>query len=452
MRISAALIACAALAASSAHGADYKTLRNLNAPPPIQLAPLPAGVKAQPLQFARAVIEPRVGEPWALAYYSIPFDDPDHPRPSLGFLNWNSGSIEGDPTVFGRIFNEELRKAGFTAPAESLFSDSGGAADLKVGVRIDDMKGRFCADCGSLFNSKGIPGSVVMTAKWEVFSALERKVVLSVTTAGGADYKGSLRSGVLPAIYEGYRENVRLLLANEGFRNLVTSGPPLPREIGALPPSVASISFTPSRAGEPLAQAARAVAIVYASDGQGSGFLIGREGYLLTNHHVVGGSKFVKVKWAGGGEVLGEVVRSDRKRDVALVKVDAQGRAPLALRGGEARQGEAVYAIGTPLDDSLQNTMTRGIVSANRMEDGLAYIQSDAAITHGNSGGPLLDEKGQVIGMAVSGRIAGDVQMGLNFFIPIDDALRALALTPAADPAPTPPLPSAAPKRTASKR
>src|SRR5262249_26626483 len=155
--------------------------------------------------------------------------------------------------------------------------------------------------------------------------------------------------------------------------------------------------------------------------------------YLLTNHHVVGASKFVKVKWPGGGETLGEVVRSDAKRDVALVKVDAQGRAPLAIRSGDTHQGETVFAIGTPLDDSLQNTMTKGIVSANRMSDGLAFIQSDVAINHGNSGGPLLDEKGQVIGIAVIAILPGGASTGLNFFIPIDDALRTLGLTPAVE-------------------
>jgi S1-C subfamily serine protease len=438
------IMVCAALA-TAAHGADYKTLRNLAATPPVQVEPLPAGAKPMAVQFARAVLAPKVGEAWALAYYSMAVEDPDHPRPRLGLLNWTSGRAEGDASAFGRIFDEELRKAGFSVPSESLFGDGESGADLKVGVRIDDLKGRFCADCPNLFNPKGIPATIVMTSNWEVFSSLERKVVLAVTTTGGADYRGSLRSSFMPAVYEGFRENVRLLLANPDFRRLVTTTVAPTATAPALPPTT-PISFASARSATPLEQAARAVAIVYASDGSGSGFLIGQEGYLLTNQHVVGASKFVKVKWSGGGETLGEVVRADRRRDVALIKLDAQGRAPLAIRGGDTHQGEPVFAIGTPLDDSLQNTMTKGIVSASRSIDGLSFIQSDVAINHGNSGGPLIDEKGQVVGIAVLGLLPGGASTGLNFFIPIDDALHALGLTPAAAP------PAAAPARVAAKR
>jgi S1-C subfamily serine protease len=170
------------------------------------------------------------------------------------------------------------------------------------------------------------------------------------------------------------------------------------------------------------------VAIVFAADGSGSGFLVSRDGYVLTNHHVVGGAKYVKLKWSTGEETLGEVIRSDRRRDVALIKTDAKDRAPLALRTGSAQPGDPVFAIGTPLDDKLQNTLTKGIVSANRVYDGLPFIQSDVAVTHGNSGGPLLDEQGRVLGLTVSGRAPDGAPVGLNFFIPIDDALKALAL------------------------
>ena len=95
-------------------------------------------------------------------------------------------------------------------------------------------------------------------------------------------------------------------------------------------------------------------------------------------------------------------------------------------------QGETVYAIGSPLGEALQNTMTKGIVSANRVQGGQAFIQSDVAVTHGNSGGPLLDEKGRVIGITDWGIGSDSGNLNLNFFIPIGEALKALALTPPA--------------------
>jgi S1-C subfamily serine protease len=430
MKVWMAAALAAALVTGSASAADYKTLRNLNAPPAVRLEPLPRGVKARRVEFVKSVVAPKDGEAWGLAYYSISVQDPDHPRPRLGFLNWNSGRIEGDGASFARIFNEEAQKAGFnTAGGDSVFSDGESGADLKVGVLIDDLKGRFCVDCPNLFNRNGIPASVVMTAHWEIYSSLDRRVVAKVTTTGGADYKSPLQGNVLPAIFEGFRENARLLLANDDFRKLVTA------PVTSAAPAAARDDLTPislQRASRHLttADAASAVAVIFAADGSGSGFLLSDDGYVITNHHVVGGSKYVKLKWSDGSEGLGEVIRSDARRDVAIIKTDAHGRGALDIRSGPVQQGETVFAIGSPLGEKFQNTMSKGIVSATRTSGGLSFIQSDVMINHGSSGGPLLDEKGRVIGLTVSGQIADNIPIGLNFFIPIDDALHVLGLTP----------------------
>jgi len=425
----------AALLANAAEAADYKTLRSLTAPPPARSPSIAPELKTRPVEFVKAVVEPKNGEAWALAYYSIAIEDPDSPLPRLGLLNWNAGRIQADTSGFARIFDEELKAAGFsTAAGGSLFAEGASNADLKVGVLIDDMKGRFCADCPNIFNPKGIPATVVMTANWEVYSSLDRKVVAKVTTSGGADYKGPLGS-TLPPIYAAFRDNVRRLLADDAFRAVVTTsiGGPVVAE-PATRPALTAISFTPPSAATPVGLATKAVAVVFAADGSGSGFLISSEGYVLTNQHVVGGSKYVKLKWSNGEEGLGEVVRVDARRDVALIKTSSAGRSALSVRGGGVQQGEGVFAIGSPLGETLQNTMTKGIVSATRTDHGLAFIQSDVAITHGNSGGPLLDEKGQVIGIAESVIEPAGSPIGLNFFIPIDDALQALGLTPAPEP------------------
>ena len=357
--------------------------------------------------------------------------DPDHPPPPPRLVPWNGGAAEQKVAPFVRVFDEELTKAGFSAEAaDSLFDEGSGSADLKVAVLVDDLKGRFCRDCGGTWLRKSVPASVMMTAHWEVYSTLERKVIAKVTTSGAGDSQERFAGSYLPGVLEGFRENVRQLLASEDFRRVVTSaatgggGPDRAAALAAEP-----IALIGPKAPGPLAAATKSVAIVYAADGQGSAFLISNSGYLLTNHHVVGGSKYVKLKWSNGAETVGEVVRSDVRRDVALIKTDPGGRPPLALRSGPVQQGEPVFAIGTPLQDALQNTMTKGIVSAERVDHGLRYIQSDAGVTHGNSGGPLLDQKGSVIALTVSGIEAGQAE-GLNFFIPIDEALKALALQP----------------------
>ncbi|MDB5443355.1 MAG: hypothetical protein JWP73_1731 [Phenylobacterium sp.] len=436
MRIGLAVLAAMAAIGfgATASAADYKTLRHLSAGPPTPVTALPADANARPVQFARIVVHPTDGEPWGMTYFSSVIANEDEGSATYKFMIWQGGASDGGTASFARVFDEELRRTSFRAESgEALFEENNGSADLKVGVLVDDMKGRFCLDCPNPFNPKGIPATVVMTAHWEIYSTLERKVIARVTTSGGADYKTRLQGNFLPAVFEAFRENVRQLLASEQFRRVVASradgqiGAPL--VAGPVPGSIALVG---PKTRVPVAQATKSVAVIYAADGQGSGFLVSSEGYVLTNRHVVGGSKYVKLKWSNGAETVGEVLRSDGRRDVALIKTDAQGRAPLALRLGPVQQGETVFAIGTPLDDSLQNTMTKGIVSAERVESGLRLIQSDAGVNHGNSGCPLLDEKGSVIAITVSGILPASMQLGLNFFIPIDDALKALALTPGA--------------------
>jgi S1-C subfamily serine protease len=169
------------------------------------------------------------------------------------------------------------------------------------------------------------------------------------------------------------------------------------------------------------------VLTVFSGDGMGSGFLVSRDGYVLSNQHVVGDATQVKLRWADGTETVGEVVRSDRRRDVALIKTDPRGRAPLAVRRDSVQPGDTVFAIGTPLDAKLQNTVTRGVVSGTRILDGFNFIQSDVAVTSGNSGGPLLDEKGAVVALTVAGYTPRGFSENINLFIPIGDALNFLA-------------------------
>jgi S1-C subfamily serine protease len=187
------------------------------------------------------------------------------------------------------------------------------------------------------------------------------------------------------------------------------------------------MKFAPATGAVPIAGAVKSVVMIYAGDGMGSGFVISPDGYVLTNHHVAGDRGQVRVHWADGSDTVGDVVRADRRRDVALIRTNAKAAA-LPIRMQQAQLGEGVFVVGTSLDKELQNTLTKGIVSANRLYEGLTFIQSDAAIDHGNSGGPLLDERGQVLDLTQWTYSPDGVSHNLNFFIPIDDALKALAL------------------------
>jgi serine protease Do len=168
--------------------------------------------------------------------------------------------------------------------------------------------------------------------------------------------------------------------------------------------------------------------------GTGSGFIINAEGYLLTNHHVINGANKIKVRLqiADKEQVYeAELIGSDKKTDIALLKIKRDGNdtTPFPyIPMGDSKQlevGEWVIAIGNPF--GLSHTVTTGIVSAKGRDIGAGpydeFIQTDASINPGNSGGPLLNMKGEVIGIntaIISGNTGGNV--GIGFAIPINMA------------------------------
>jgi putative serine protease PepD len=163
----------------------------------------------------------------------------------------------------------------------------------------------------------------------------------------------------------------------------------------------------------------------------GSGFVIDTKGDIVTNDHVVAGANGIRVGFSGGSSYPAKVVGTDASSDLAVLHVDAPSSAlhPLAFdSSANAEVGQPVYAIGNPF--GLDRTMTAGIISATGRDiqapDGLTIpnsIQTDAPINHGNSGGPLLDARGHVIG--VTAQIQGgtvDANVGVGFAIPSDTA------------------------------
>jgi S1-C subfamily serine protease len=159
--------------------------------------------------------------------------------------------------------------------------------------------------------------------------------------------------------------------------------------------------------------------------GHGSGFVIS-ENLILTNHHVVGESNSVAIKFSNGLQLIGKVIASNLGRDVAVVKVDATLPKYFRLSRNTPVLGADVYAIGTPLDEKLHSTISRGIISALRVVQNKTLIQSDINIHPGSSGGPLLYKSGTVVGIAVSKFAVNKTSQGISFFIPIDDALKSL--------------------------
>lgn len=159
--------------------------------------------------------------------------------------------------------------------------------------------------------------------------------------------------------------------------------------------------------------------------GVGSGFIISGDGFVLTNAHVIEGADEVYVRLTDKREFKAKVIGADRRTDVALVKIDGTSLPKLTIGdSSRIRVGEWVIAIGSPF--GLDNTVTAGIVSANARDTGdyLPLIQTDVAVNPGNSGGPLINMRGEVVGInsQIYSRSGG--YMGISFAVPIDEAMR----------------------------
>ncbi len=172
-------------------------------------------------------------------------------------------------------------------------------------------------------------------------------------------------------------------------------------------------------------------------EGIGSGFIINEEGHILTNYHVVENAQIVKVIFYDGTEVDAKVINYDSENDIALIKVtDSSIAVPATAALGDSDKllvGESVVAIGSPLAKEFLGTTTSGIVSALDRDvtvDGktLTVLQTDAAINPGNSGGPLINSRGEVIGInTVKYNSSGTVSVeGIGFAIPINQAKQKL--------------------------
>lgn len=350
-------------------------------------------------------------------------------------LIWQGGAMKVDMAAFDTVFREEMQKVGFKVAGDpqDLFSDGPANTDYAVAGAISRIDAQPCFPNSGFGDLVSISGSIIMDVEWTVYSRLRREVVAKITTSGGYQQGRSAPGAFDLMLNSAFAANVQNLTAADAFRSVVLSSPQQATAPGAAatPDAEILLKGSLSAKGRPLSESVGSVVTILTGSAMGSGYLVSTEGHILTNRHVVGDARQVKVRWSDGFEAMGDVLRSHAQRDVAIILSRPHGREPLALRTKPAQLGEVVFAIGTPLDPKLQNTITKGIVSAKRTEDGFAFIQSDAATNHGNSGGPLLDEKGQVIGMAVAGMMVNDAQVGLNLFIPISDALDFLNLKPA---------------------
>lgn len=275
-------------------------------------------------------------------------------------------------------------------------------------------------------DTKGPGRQVSLMVDWSVYDVNSDKVVFELETAGYSDSRTGLK--LYDEINLALKDALIGLISNGEFQKLV-----LKKEV--LKSSDDDIYLTVNQSNikkitEPtIADFTKSVVTIKTYNAHGSGFIISEDGYILTNEHVVGRLKSVNVIFDNGITLQGEVIKTSKKRDIALVKIPGKGYKPLKIHSDLNSQkiGSEVFAIGTPADIDLGQTVTKGILSGVREKENQEFIQTDVSISPGSSGGPLINEKGEVIGVVVS-KIKGIDVEGVGFAIPIEDAVSVLKI------------------------
>ncbi|MEL4181335.1 S1C family serine protease [Roseateles sp. PN1] len=350
----------------------------------------------------------------------------------------NEAFLKNYGALITSVATQELKRLGYplagAGKSNAFDTDIAAAPDFRMGGILKEAKFEICS-----FNGTA-EGWIQLKIDWALYSERLQKVVYQASAEGLGQSKDKISDLAKRAMIS----SLSNFVAAPEFLQALKAGKP--DEVPAAETASAAASAAASAQGASAAvnlltlkggvlapggalknQAVLRAAVVTleTASGSGSGFYIDRDGYLLTNVHVVKGAKFVKVKMQNGDKLVAQVLKINERNDVALLKTPSVELEPLSLRASTLDVGEDVFAIGSPLG-VLTNSMTRGVLSADRTLQGRRVLQSDAAVTFGSSGGPLLDAEGRVVAITQGGVAAGK---GFNFFIPIQDALHSLDLS-----------------------
>lgn len=346
-----------------------------------------------------------------------------------GKMTWKSGRANISDDEFTTIFYEDLKRLNYNVVGNpnELFEDKTSQAEFAVGGLITGLSLDVCYPMGGFGNFDSGKATATIDIEWQVYNALDRKTVFKKVTHGSAnvDFTGGNSN---ESMYLSFSNALQALLADNEFYALVsgqsmsksTDGSQINAEqsksVGS--PTIFYKSAT-AKDTKPMKEVQKSVVTVQVGSTHGSGFVID-DGVLLTNQHVVKDSDKILVVTFDGRKMEGTVIARDARRDVAAVRVDALDLPILRIRESTPDMGEDVYAIGSPKDIKLSGTVTKGVVSSFREMKEKQWIQSDATINHGSSGGPLVDSKGNVVGMST---LMLKESQGIYFFAPIQDTL-----------------------------
>ena len=385
-----------------------------------------------PIKFDRVGIKVKRGTP--IGSYDPEFFGLTGCFGTGGNIFWNQGRVLARDIEFADLFYEEMKNANFNVVGNPDKMFAGASDDRRkpsylIGGQIEEIKLNVCdeIDFWTGWRRNTQKGKGAVKVLWQVYSVINREVVYETKTQGAATLERGAADGEMVILHNAFANAVINLAADQGFVDVLSADAPSILDIRKVDDVELLIKPYPPRTRpitDTIDQTRMSVVTIETGLSFGSGFFI-TPTLIMTNFHVVGNGQFMRIKLLTGRRILGEVIRRHPKRDVAIIQVEKSGNVPIPIRATPLKVTEEVYAIGSPRQKKMAGTVTRGIVSKFRTNrSGMEDIQADVDIQGGNSGGPLLDAKGNLVGISYAGiGPPGKFSSGLNFFIPIMDVI-----------------------------
>ena len=374
---------------------------------------------SQPIAFRRVILDIPAGKLIGSHHAGLL-------RGSVRTYSWErTGGIVGSES-FNIQAAEELRSSGFDVLGEGnkvFDEDDSYKARYQLGATIKDLAFNTYDPMAGDFSEASVQ------VEWLLQDAFSRQIIFTYTNSGYGKEKG-VNPGVLP---RAFRDALMKMIATSRMPDLVAKGA---TPLNPAPTYSESINVTVARPAQPrslpddMEKVLQGVVVIRAGEVTGSGVVVSSDGYILTAAHVVSGTKEVAVRFKSGLQLNASVVRIDPEQDIALIRIPGTGHQAVELNlDAPDKVGSELYAVGAPLGEELAFTVTKGVISGYREREGdkARFIQTDASLNPGNSGGPLLDKSGKVVGI-VSYKIVLPGFEGLAFGVPVDVIARRLGI------------------------
>jgi S1-C subfamily serine protease len=369
-------------------------------------------------------------------------------------VNLKSGSVLGNAYRFGqKIDSYTVKDSSNTSSSDIIYDINKHLSNLHLlrsAATIEKTKSIFDRSIDPRYIIRGAIKTISIDAhsssdyvfkttlkvEWKVYDRLERLLFTKTFEGVGQRAKATDdgdSEGVSSSIDDAVRRSVNQLLFSKEFVNYIQKSKDFDKKNVFENYNDEFAIAKPKAISNPkvLAEASNSVVTIIRTESHGSGTVISQDGYILTNAHVCGSDTVLKIRFKNGDETTATLLRMNIDEDLALLKFDNKNKIPgliLMKDNSDVTVSDEIYVVGTPADLTLGQSISRGLISGERVIKKRKLYQTDAAINGGNSGGAMLDKKGNVIGIP-SSKIKGTGLEGLGFAIPSAVAFEALKIS-----------------------